>query len=109
MRLDVRPSGSHTAPMFGLPFTRRRTVEDDLYYRSALQNFRNSLGTAPRISTLLNGLVIARVESVLDVGCGVGQAHFPLAVREGAFGVGVDISELGLRLAREFYASHLPR
>jgi ubiquinone/menaquinone biosynthesis C-methylase UbiE len=60
------------------------------------------------MSDILDGVVIARVERVLDVGCGAGQALFPLAVSEGAFGVGVDISEMGLRLAREFYATHLP-
>lgn len=45
---------------------------------------------------------------MLDVGCGVGQALYPLAVSRGALGVGVDISDAALRTAREVYGSRLP-
>ena len=49
-----------------------------------------------------------KVERVLDVGCGVGQALFPLAVSRDALGVGVDISDAALRMGREVYETHLP-
>jgi ubiquinone/menaquinone biosynthesis C-methylase UbiE len=45
---------------------------------------------------------------VLDVGCGVGQALFPLAVLNDATGVGVDLSHAACRTGREFYAERLP-
>jgi len=49
------------------------------------------------------------VRRVLDVGCGVGQALLPLAVGNGAVGVGVDVSEIACRMGRDSFADHLPR
>lgn len=49
-----------------------------------------------------------KVECVLDVGCGIGQALLPLAVSKEAYGIGTDISETALRMGREFYRAHLP-
>jgi SAM-dependent methyltransferase len=84
------------------------SFEDEQYFRGALENLRDAVKTRATIHDVLNGLPVSRVESVLDVGCGVGQALYPLAVGQGAVGVGIDVSVLGPRLARDFYTTHLP-
>lgn len=83
-------------------------VEDDQYYQATRENLLRALSDPTSVRDVLSNIAMLKVERVLDVGCGIGQALFPLAVRNGAFGVGVDVSDLGLRMGREFYATHLP-
>ena len=79
------------------------------YFRSARDEFLRMLEDPARVRTFADLVAPPfKVERVLDVGCGVGQALFPLAVSRDARGVGVDISDAALRTARDVYATHLP-
>lgn len=83
--------------------------DNDLYFRATRDELLRTLEDPTRVRAVAD--IVAppfKVERVLDVGCGVGQALFPLAVSHGAFGVGVDISDAALRIAREVYGSRLP-
>jgi ubiquinone/menaquinone biosynthesis C-methylase UbiE len=82
---------------------------EDWYYKATLANLRRSVEDPSRVNAAADVLDSVKVERVLDVGCGVGQALFPLAINRGAAGVGVDISETGCRMGREFYADHFPQ
>ena len=83
-------------------------MSEKQYYIAARDNLLSSLregrGTNPAPDDVTN----LKVERMLDVGCGIGQALFQFAFRDGALGVGVDPCVLGLSLGREFYASYLP-
>lgn len=83
-------------------------VEDNPYYLATRDNLLRDLRDASGVTDALDDVGELKVERVLDVGCGIGQALFPLAVRKGAIGVGVDVSASGLVMGREFYADHLP-
>jgi SAM-dependent methyltransferase len=83
-------------------------AEDEPYYITTRENLLRDLRDYSGVKPPLEDVGALRIERVLDLGCGIGQALFPLAVRRGVFGVGVDISALGLRMGREFYARHLP-
>lgn len=85
-----------------------KMAEDEQYYIATKQNLLRSLGEPSGIKSMLDDVGAFTVGRVLDVGCGIGQALLPLAVRQGARGVGVDLSALGLSLGREFYATHVP-
>ena len=61
-----------------------------------------------RNKDLLDTIAMLEIKNVLDVGCGIGQALFPLAVSKNAPGVGVDISEKACCIGKEFYASQIP-
>lgn len=83
-------------------------TEDEQYYlvtRANLLRDAADPSSLAEIRELVSGHLIERV---LDIGCGIGQALFPLAVRNGAEGFGVDISDLSLRMGREFYAENMP-
>ena len=79
------------------------------YFRAAREEFLLTIEDPARVRAVAELVAPPfRVERVLDVGCGVGQALFPLAVSRGAVGVGVDISDAALRMARELYEAPLP-
>lgn len=84
------------------------SFEDEPYFQSALEHLRETVKTPPTSHNVINGLQASRIDSVLDVGCGVGEALYGLALGHGAFGIGIDVSVLGPRIAREFYTTHLP-
>lgn len=90
-------------------FMRREQIEDDdQYFRTTRANLLRTLEDPSDTKVLFETVASLKVERVLDVGCGIGQALFPLAVRTGATGVGIDLSLIGCRMAGEFYANHLP-
>ncbi len=83
--------------------------EDEEYYLAVRDNFLRDVRLAQTgVDNTLKDLGALSVSRVLDVGCGIGQELFPLAAQKGAYGVGIDLSTLGLRMGREFYAAHLP-
>ena len=83
--------------------------EDEEYYLAVKDNFLREINLAASgIDDSLGETGALEIRRVLDVGCGIGQALFPLAVQKGAFGVGIDVSGLSLRMGREFYAAQLP-
>ncbi|MBC7929904.1 MAG: class I SAM-dependent methyltransferase [Rubrivivax sp.] len=83
-------------------------IEDDArYFKATRQDFLRTLQDPSRVRHLID-IIHSEVGCVLDVGCGIGQALFPLAVSKKAIGIGVDISDVGVRMGREFYAEHLP-
>jgi ubiquinone/menaquinone biosynthesis C-methylase UbiE len=82
--------------------------EDDSYFQVTRRNLLRDLEDNSRVRALAETVAPLKVERVLDVGCGIGQALFPLALSKGALGVGADISAAGCRMGREFYAEHLP-
>jgi ubiquinone/menaquinone biosynthesis C-methylase UbiE len=84
------------------------TVEDEQYYKITRENLIRDLSDPSSVKTTLDNIATLKVERVLDIGCGIGQALFPLAVSRGATGIGIDVSPMGLRMGREFYAAHLP-
>ena len=84
-------------------------IEDEDYYLAVRDNFLRDISrVSADIDQILKDIGALEIARVLDVGCGIGQALFPIAVRTGGFGVGIDLSVLGLRMGREFYAAHLP-
>ena len=83
--------------------------EDEQYYIVARENFLRSLNDPSSIRSELDDVGSLRVDRMLDVGCGVGQALFPFAVSKNALGVGVDLYSSVLSMGREFYGKHLPR
>jgi SAM-dependent methyltransferase len=77
-------------------------ADDVAYYESCSKELLRAISDPSSVSavvSLASVLAPFRVERVLDVGCGVGQALFVLAVRRNAAGVGVDISTVGLQMA----------
>lgn len=79
------------------------------YFRAARDEFLLTIEEPARVRAVADLVAPPfKVERVLDVGCGIGQALFPLAVSRDARGVGVDISDEALRTAREVYENHLP-
>jgi SAM-dependent methyltransferase len=85
-----------------------KMAEDEYYYIATRENLLRALSDHSGVKPVIDDVGALEVGRVLDVGCGIGQALFPLAVRKGALGVGVDVSALGLRMGREFFAKHLP-
>jgi SAM-dependent methyltransferase len=83
-------------------------LDDVGYYLHAKENLRRACADPALLRSTLEDLGTLRIERVLDVGCGIGQALFPLAVLNGALGVGVDVSMLGLRTGRDFFAEQMP-
>lgn len=83
-------------------------TEEERYYLSTRDNLLRDIADVAAVKAAATDLGGLSVERVLDVGCGIGQALFPLAVLNDASGVGVDISQRGLELGRQFYAEHLP-
>lgn len=86
----------------------RDSQEYDSYLQISRENFLLDIETPTRNKILLNTIAAHNVTHVLDVGCGIGQALFPLAVSKNAFGVAVDVSENSCRVGKEFYATHVP-
>lgn len=82
-------------------------AEDLEYYEATRRNLLREVtdGSGSEIPKEIKDLTI---RSVLDIGCGIGQALFPLAVKKGALGVGIDISEYSLGVGRKFYDEHIP-
>ena len=83
--------------------------EEDRYFKATRANLLRALSDPSLVTATLDIVAPLKVERVLDVGCGIGQALFPLAVSKGALGIGVDASRLALRMGREFYATHVPK
>ena len=83
-------------------------VEDLGYYLANRENLLRAFNDPATIKTTLDEAALLNVERVLDVGCGIGQALYPLAAHQGAFGVGVDVSNAGLQIGRELFSTHLP-
>ncbi len=83
-------------------------ADDEQYYETTLQNLIRDIADDARDAAIVDEIGDLKVERVLDIGCGIGQALYPLAVKKGAFGVGIDISNYGLRMGREFYAENVP-
>jgi SAM-dependent methyltransferase len=73
------------------------------YARLAIEEFENF--PAERRSMLVDAVAAARIETVLDVGCGAGQQLLPFAEKTGALCVGLDsnarVGEIGRSLFRE--------
>ena len=89
-------------------FTQRNSCEDAAYLTTMRERLYLEFEDPSRVGCgddVVAGLEVSRV---LDVACGVGQALLPLAVGHGAFGVGVDLSEMACRMGSESFASHLP-
>ena len=74
----------------------------DQYARGAWQRFVDDPARARASVDALNRIKVA---SALDVGCGAGHELIPF-VREGAFGVGVDVAREVGRAGRELFAAH---
>ena len=88
----------------------RELKEDVEYLRATREDFLRTLADPWRVQALADLVAPPfRVQHVLDVACGIGQALFPLAVSRGACGFGVDISKTALRMGRDLYAAHLPQ
>ena len=83
-------------------------TEEEQYYNVTRENLLRAIGEPWADRNALDNLNGLKVKRVLDVGCGIGQALFNLAVPFRATGVGVDVSALGLSMGSEFYAEHLP-
>lgn len=83
-------------------------TEDEQYYAATKANFLRELNTAGDEDGLGSEIGDLQISSVLDVGCGIGQALYLLAVAAGAIAVGVDVSEDSLRIGRALYEEKFP-
>ncbi|CAN5190195.1 hypothetical protein BH20ACI2_BH20ACI2_07510 [soil metagenome] len=83
-------------------------ADDEQYYEATRQNLIRDIADHAGDAVILDEISDLKVERVLDIGCGIGQALYPLAVKRGAVGVGIDISNFGLQMGREFYAANVP-
>lgn len=81
---------------------------ENWYYEATRENLLLSIKDPTRVKAAIEIVASMKVERVLDVGCGIGQALFPLAISKDAIGIGVDVSEAGCRIGRELYAAHFP-
>ncbi len=88
--------------------TDKKIVEDEGYFRTTRENLLLDLNDPSRVKAQADLTSRLKIERVLDVGCGIGQALFPLAVNSNAIGIGADLSGLGLKMGRDFYSEHLP-
>jgi ubiquinone/menaquinone biosynthesis C-methylase UbiE len=77
----------------------------DAYVRREWELFE---GDGSRASASLEALGGARVERVLDVGCGAGQELLPFVQGRGAVGVGVDVAPETGRAGRELFDARAP-
>ena len=82
-------------------------ADDVEYYEATRQQLIRDIDAQNDID-VLDEIRNLKINSVLDIGSGMGQALYPLAIRKGAFGIGIDISEYALRMGREFYADNIP-
>ncbi|MBK9766884.1 MAG: class I SAM-dependent methyltransferase [Chloracidobacterium sp.] len=84
-------------------------IEDEQYYAATKTNFLRTLAAAGDTDDIRErGRRSQGVERVLDIGCGIGQALYPLAVADGIMGVGVDVSEESLRIGRRSTSRSFP-
>jgi ubiquinone/menaquinone biosynthesis C-methylase UbiE len=83
-------------------------TEDRDYYITTRDNLLRDTADPRIVDTVPHEVTEMAVERVLDMGCGIGQALFPLAVKQDAAGIGVDVSDLSLAMGRKFYAEHFP-
>ena len=83
-------------------------AEDEQYYVATREYLLRDIGGVSSVEPAPDDVGALEINRVLDIGCGIGQALYHLAVSRGASGVGIDISALGLRMGREFFATHLP-
>lgn len=88
--------------------TQGKSEEDYWYFEVTRDDLLRSIKDPSRVQVSLDTVAPLEVARVLDVGGGIGQALFPLAVSKGAVGVSVDISAAACRIGREFYATNLP-
>lgn len=77
------------------------------YHQANIADLLRALSDPASVRSSLENIGTSNVERVLDIGCGIGQALYPLAASNGAFGVGVDVIDAGLHIGRDFYAEHL--
>ncbi|MGH8584218.1 MAG: class I SAM-dependent methyltransferase [Gammaproteobacteria bacterium] len=83
-------------------------ADQDAYYHACKADLLRTLNDPSLVQAARDLVAPLDVRRVLDVGCGIGQALFPLAVSKQALGVGVDVSASGLRLGHQVYTTHLP-
>ncbi len=82
-------------------------AEDLEYYETTRQNLLQEVALSDGKTNIPEEIRKLKIERVLDIGSGIGQAMYPLSVKKGAFGVGIDISDHALRVGREFYAENV--
>ena len=82
--------------------------EDVAYYEATRQHLLSDITERDERESVPIEILERQIETVLDIGCGVGQALYPLAVKKGAFGVGIDLSKYALGIGRSTYAQELP-
>lgn len=81
--------------------------EDIAYYEATRQHLLRDIGERNGHDDIPVEIRERLIESVLDIGCGVGQALYPLAVKKGALGIGIDLSKYALGIGRRTYAQEL--
>jgi SAM-dependent methyltransferase len=83
-------------------------ADDVQYYEATRRNLLRQVTDASGFEEIPAEIKDLKVEQVLDIGCGIGQALYSLAVKNDAVGIGIDVSEYALGVGREFYAEHVP-
>ena len=87
-------------------FTSRDNTEDAAYLMAMRDRLRRAFEEHSGLDNSQDLLAGLEVKCVLDVACGVGQALLPLAVGTGAFGVGVDASEMACRIGSQSFDAY---
>ena len=92
-----------------MQFLREKEEEEyHSYLCAARSDLIAAINEPARFQPILDAVAGRRVDRVLDVGCGLGQLLYPLAVCKGALGVGLDPTYQACRMGGEFYAEHAP-
>ena len=106
-----RNASAHASNMSGTTKRRGRQQEIrefDSYLHTCQQNLIAMTTTPAAFESVLLSLADHKVESALDVGCGIGQMLYPFVALRNAFGVGLDSSAQACRAGTDFYARYAP-
>jgi SAM-dependent methyltransferase len=83
-------------------------AEYEAYLSCARERLLEAMTEPQRFDSLLDAVADAKIDRVLDVGCGIGQMLYPFIKFRQAFAVGLDATPRACEIGRAFYSAHVP-